>query len=279
MWFLAFTVTFTLGGVTGVMMSVPAVDFQVHNTLFLVAHFHNTIIGGVVFGFLAGISYWFPKAFGFRLNERLGKYAAYLWMIGFLVAFMPLYALGLMGAVRRIDHYTSPEWVPFFIVSFVGVLIIMAAIGTQVLQFAYSIWKRKQSLDTTGDPWDGRTLEWSTPSPAPEYNFAILPTVNRRDEWWYAKREKRALPPRSAYRDIHLPKNSGLGLIIGVLAFLFGFGIIWHMWWLVAVSFAAIVIAIISRTMNDNSEYTISADELYEDERRLHDARRQGGTA
>jgi cytochrome o ubiquinol oxidase subunit 1 len=270
-WFLAFVVTFTLGGVTGVMMAVPAVDFQVHNTLFLVAHFHNTIIGGVVFGFMAGITYWFPKIFGFTLNERLGRYAAYLWQLGFIVAFMPLYALGLMGAVRRIDHYDNPEWVPFFIVSAVGVLIIAAAIGVQLLQFAYSIYKRNENRDLTGDPWDGRTLEWSVPSPAPEYNFAIAPTVTRRDEWWYAKNELKGRPHKSEYSDIQLPKNSGAGFIIGVLSFCFGFGIIWHMWWLAGIALLAIVVMIARRTMNDDSEYTIMAAELFElDGKRFH---------
>lgn len=265
-WFLCFVLTFTIGGVTGVMMSVPAVDFQVHNTLFLVAHFHNTIIGGVVFGFMAAITYWFPKVFGFKLNERLGKYAAYLWQLGFIVAFMPLYALGLMGAVRRIDSYDSPEWVPFFIASGIGVVIIMSGIGMQLLQLAYSIWKRKQNLDTTGDPWDGRTLEWSVPSPAPEYNFAITPTVSRRDEWWYQKQEGKALrrPHRSEYVDVHLPKNSGLGVIIGVMAGAVGFALIWHIWWLAVIAFIGIIVTVIIRTLDEDSEYTIRADELFE---------------
>ena len=262
-WFLAFVVTFTIGGVTGVMMAVPAIDFQVHNTLFLVAHFHNTIIGGVVFGFMAGIAYWFPKIFGFKLNERLGRYAAYLWQIGFIVAFMPLYALGLMGAVRRIDHYDNPEWVPFFIVSGVGVLIILSAIGMQVLQLAYSIWMRKKNLDTTGDPWDGRTLEWSVPSPAPEYNFAILPTVTQRDEWWYAKNKLHGRPHKSAYKDIMLPKNSGLGFALGMLAFAFGFGVIWQVWWLVGLTFLASIVVVALRTMSDDTEYCVTADELF----------------
>ena len=262
-WFLAFVVVFTIGGVTGVMMSVPAVDFQVHNTLFLVAHFHNTIIGGVVFGFFAAITYWFPKIFGFRLNEALGKAAAYLWTLGFFVAFMPLYALGFMGAVRRIDDYSDPTWVPFFIASAVGVMIIGLGVAVQVLQFAYSIWKRKQTIDTTGDPWDGRTLEWSVPSPAPEYNFAIIPTVTRRDEWWYAKKEIRRRPHKSEYKDILVPKNSGLGAVIGGLALVFGFAIVWHIWWIAFVAFFVIIGVVAVRTMDDDSERVISADELF----------------
>ena len=274
-WFLCFAVTFTIGGVTGVMMSVPAVDFQVHNTLFLVAHFHNTIIGGVVFGFMAAITYWFPKIFGFKLDERLGRWAAYLWQLGFIVAFMPLYALGFMGAVRRIDSYDSPEWVPFFIVSGIGTLIIVSGIGMQLLQLAVSIWKRKQNLDTTGDPWDGRTLEWSVPSPAPEYNFAITPTVTQRDEWWYRKQEGKALrrPHRSEYVDIELPKNSGLGVIIGGLSLVLGFALIWHMWLVAALAFVGIIAVVIRRTVDDDTEYTITAAELF----RLDGARYKKG--
>lgn len=265
-WFLCFVITFTIGGVTGVMMAVPAIDFQVHNTLFLVAHFHNTIIGGVVFGFFAAITYWFPKIFGFKLNERLGRYAAYLWQLGFIVAFMPLYALGLMGAVRRIDSYDSPEWVPFFITSGVGVVIILAGIGMQLLQFAVSIWKRKENLDTTGDPWNGRTLEWSVPSPAPEYNFAILPSVSRRDEWWYQKQEGKALrrPHRKEYSDIILPKNNGLGVIIGGIALVLGFALIWHMWLIAVVALIGIIMVILRRVSDDDTEYTVSAAELFE---------------
>jgi cytochrome o ubiquinol oxidase subunit 1 len=262
-WFLCFVVTFTIGGVTGVMMAVPAIDFQVHNTLFLVAHFHNTIIGGVVFGFMAAITYWFPKLFGFTLNERLGKYAAYLWQLGFIVTFAPLYMLGLMGAVRRIDTYTDPSWKPFFIVSAVGVVIILTAIMVQVAQFAYSIYTRKQHRDTTGDPWDGRTLEWSVPSPAPFYNFAITPRVNRRDEWWYQKKELSGRPHRSEYQDIMLPKNTSLGVWLGVGAGLFGFGAIWHMWWLMGAALIAIVLTVIKRTLDDQTEYTVTAEELF----------------
>lgn len=262
-WFLTFVVTFTLGGVTGVMMAVPAIDFQVHNTMFLVAHFHNVIIGGVVFGFMAGLTYWWPKMFGFRLNERLGRWAAYLWQIGFILAFMPLYALGLMGAVRRIDHYDSPEWVPFFIVSAIGVVIILMGIGVQFLQFAYSIWKRDQARDVTGDPWNGRTLEWSVPSPAPEYNFAILPDAPRRDEWWYRKQTVQRRPHRSEYKDIQLPKNSASGIYIAVAAGVGAFGIIWHIWWLFAICLVVVIVAIIQRTYEEDTEFTITADELF----------------
>lgn len=262
-WFMCFVVTFTVGGVTGVMMAIPAIDFQVHNTLFLVAHFHNVIIGGVVFGFLAAITYWFPKIFGFRLNDRLGRYSAYLWLVGFILAFIPLYILGLMGAVRRIDSYSNPSWQPLFIVSAIGVVVIGMGVGMLVLQILVSVFQRKKLRDETGDPWDGRTLEWSVPSPAPHYNFAVTPVVTQRDEWWYRKKAGLKKPSRSDYRDIHLPKNSSLGVLIGLTAFVFGGALIWHIWWLALLAFVAIVVMIILRTVDDETEYIRTADELY----------------
>ncbi len=260
-WFMCFAVTFTIGGVTGVLLAVPAIDFQVHNTLFLVAHFHNVIIGGVVFGYIAAITYWFPKMFGFHLHEGLGKAAAYFWQVGFLLSFMPLYALGLMGAVRRLDNYSDPSWIPFFIVSAVGVVVVGIGIACQLLQIAYSIWKRKE-LHATSDPWDGRTLEWSVPSPAPFYNYAIIPEVSRVDEWWYQKQEGVKAPKDSDYKDIVLPKNTSFGFVIGITAFVGSGALIWHIWWLVVVSFIAIVVMIIMRTMDDFTEYTIPAAEV-----------------
>ncbi len=259
-WFMCFAVTFTLGGVTGVLMAVPAIDFQVHNTMFLVAHFHNVIIGGVLFGFLAGLTYWFPKIFGFRLHDKLGKASAYTWMIGFVLAFMPLYALGLMGAVRRINSYTDPTWQPFFIVSALGVLVIALGAVLLIAQIAYSVWKRRELRDTTGDPWDGRTLEWSVPSPAPAYNFATLPVVTRTDEWWYQKQD--GVQVIATYEAIELPKSSGLGVAIGMTAFVLGGALIWHVWWLAALSIAVIVGLIIRRTMDDFSEYILPASEV-----------------
>ncbi len=268
-WFMCFVATFTVGGVTGVMMAVPAIDFQVHNSMFLVAHFHNTIIGGVVFGYLAGITYWFPKVTGFRLHDRLGKASAYFWQVGFLLAFMPLYALGLMGAVRRIDHYEDPSWQPFFIVSAIGVVVIGVGIALFVAQLAYSIWKRKELRDKTGDPWNGRTLEWSIPSPAPHYNFAISPEVSRIDEWWYQKRDGLKTPKKTDYKDIWLPKNSGLGIAIGGAVGLLGFALIWHIWWLALAALAVTLRIFIYRGLQDDVEYKLSAEHLYEQDRKV----------
>jgi cytochrome o ubiquinol oxidase subunit 1 len=267
-WFLAFVFTFTIGGVSGVLMAVPAIDFQVHNTMFLVAHFHNVIIGGVVFGFFAGITYWFPKIFGFRLHDGLGKLSAIFWQVGFLLAFIPLYILGLMGAVRRIDSYSDPSWQPLFVTSGIGVLIIAGGVGLFVLQLAYSIWKRHEMRDETGDPWDGRTLEWSVPSPAPHYNFAILPSVSQRDEWWYRKQNGATTPKEKEYVDIWLPRNTGVGLATGVIAGGIGFGIIWHLWWLVLLLILAVISLIIRRTLNDDSEHRISGTELFHESAR-----------
>ena len=190
LWFMGFVATFTLGGVAGVILAIPAADFQLHNSLFLVAHFHTMIIGGVVFGYFAGLTYWFPKFFGFKLNERLGRYAFYSWLIGFLLAFIPLYILGLMGATRRLDDYdASLGWQPLFIVAAAGVGLIMIGIGLQILQLIISIRQRRQNIDTTGDPWNGRTLEWSSSSPPPAYNFANIPVIQERDAFWVIKKK------------------------------------------------------------------------------------------
>lgn len=261
-WFLGFVVTFTIGGVTGVLMAVPPVDFQLHNSLFLVAHFHNMVIGGVVFGYFAGLTYWFPKVFGFTLNERLGKLAVWLWIIGFLVAFVPLYILGFMGATRRLDHYeASMGWQGLFIVAGIGVLIIGAAIAVQVLQFIISIKDRKKHMDITGDPWNGRTLEWSTSSPAPFYNFAIIPTVTERDAFWVVKHDKQALP-KPQYTAFWLPKNTALGMYIAGFVFLFGFAAIWHLVWLAVASLVAAIVIFIIRSLDEEPEYLVSVAQI-----------------
>jgi len=261
LWFLGFVVTFTVGGMAGVLLSVPAADFQLHNSLFLVAHFHTMIIGGVVFGFFAAMNYWFPKIFGFTLHEGLGKCAFWAWLLGFLTAFIPLYVLGFMGATRRLDHYDpSMGWQGLFVVAGVGVLIIGLGIFFQILQLAYSIWKRKENMDTTGDPWDGRTLEWSTTSPPPEYNFAVAPVVETRDAFWETKQA--GLKAESKYEPIKLPKNSSIGLFIAAFAFMFGFGFIWHIWWMVAIGLVGVIISIIVRSSNDETEYVISVEEI-----------------
>ncbi|HET9098595.1 MAG TPA: cbb3-type cytochrome c oxidase subunit I [Candidatus Saccharimonadales bacterium] len=261
-WFLGFVFLFTMGGVAGVMMAVPAIDFQVHNSLFLVAHFHTMIVSGVLFGYFAGLTYWFPKFFGFRLNEKLGKYAAYCWIGGFVLAFGPLYILGLMGATRRLDHYSSSlGWQPLFIVAGIGAFIIFVGILLQILQVAVSVFKRSETRDITGDPWNGRTLEWSVSSPPPSYNFAVIPNVESKDAFWALKHAK-TLDHASQIEDIALPKNTPAGLYIATGAFFFGFAFIWHIWWLCGLSFIGIVLAIIIKTTGDTQEEIITASTL-----------------
>lgn len=263
LWFMGFVATFTIGGATGVLMSVPAIDFQVHNSLFLVAHFHNMIIGGVVFGFFAAFTYWFPKIFGYRLHERLGRYAFWSWLVGFLLAFLPLYALGLMGATRRLDHYDpSMGWQGLFIVAGVGVVFIGLGILFQLLQLFVSYRQRHENRDTTGDPWGGRTLEWSIPSPAPIYNFAHIPEVTTRDAFWESKQHK-STKKHLPFVPIALPKNSSIGVIVAGISFALGFGIVWHMFWLAALAVLAIIALIIKRTWSDeDDEVILSAAEV-----------------
>jgi cytochrome o ubiquinol oxidase subunit 1 len=260
---LGFVATFTVGGVAGVLLAVPPADFQLHNSLFLVAHFHTMIIGGVVFGYFAGITYWFPKIFGFKLNERLGKYAFGFWLSGFLLAFIPLYILGLMGATRRMDHYdASLGWEQLFIVAGVGVCLVAIGIGFQILQFVVSIMFRNNHRDITGDPWNGRTLEWSTSSPPPFYNFARIPDASERDAFWAMKQSKNANTKKTRYEDIVMPKNTPFGMIIAGFAFLTGFSITWHIYWLAAIAFVGIIASIIIRTSDEDTEYTITAEQV-----------------
>lgn len=262
LWFLGFVTTFTIGGVTGVLMAVPAIDFQVHNSLFLVAHFHNMIIGGVVFGFFAAFTYWFPKIFGFKLNERLGTYAFWFWLIGFILAFGPLYILGMMGATRRLDSYDpSLGWQWLFIVAGVGAVLICVGVAFQILQVGYSVWKRKENLDLTGDPWGGRTLEWATASPPAEYNFAILPEVQSRDAFWESKHSpiKKSKPK---YLDIELPANNSIGVIVGLLSVTLGFAAVWHIVWLFVLALISVVVMVINHLMKDPEHLIIKASEV-----------------
>jgi cytochrome o ubiquinol oxidase subunit 1 len=273
LWTIGFMVTFTIGGMTGVMMAVPAIDFVLHNSLFLIAHFHNTIIGGVVFGMMAGITYWFPKMFGFKLNEKLGKAAFWCWFIGFYVAFMPLYVLGFMGMTRRMQSYANTEYQPWLIVAACGAAIIAVGIALQLLMFVVSIRDWKKNRDLSGDPWNGRTLEWSTSSPAPFYNFAVLPQVTGIDQFWHDKQDGTAYaryekPTR--YTDIHMPRNTSAGVFIGAFGLVLGFAMIWHIWWLAIVGFVGMVGTFIARSFVKDTDYYVPAAEVerIENERR-----------
>src|SRR4029077_7756061 len=251
---VGFIVTFVIGGLTGVLLAVPPVDFVVHNSAFLVAHFHNVIIGGVIFGVLAGINYWFPKAFGFTLDERFGHASFWCWLIDFYLAFMPLYALGLMGMTRRLGHIPDPSWQPLLLVAEVGAIVIFFGILCQVAQLYVSIRTREQRRDRTGDPWNGRTLEWSTSSPPPAYNFAVLPQVETIDAFWEMKR-RRLTPVEPAYETIEMPRNSPTGFIIAFFAVVTGFALIWYIWWMAILGLLAAAVTVLVAGWSDDREH------------------------
>jgi len=277
LWTLGFIITFVLGGMTGVMLAVPGADFVLHNSLFLIAHFHNVIIGGVLFGCMAGLTYWFPKAFGFKLHEGLGKLSFWCWLIGFWVAFTPIYVLGFMGMTRRMQHYDNVEWQPYLVVAWVGALIIAAGIGATVLQLVYSVWKRDELKDTTGDPWGGRTLEWATASPPPFYNFAHTPVVHALDALHHMKEHGTVNQRHMRYTDIHMPRNTAVGLVMGLLSGVMGFGFIWHIWWMGVLGFAAMIVAFIVRSFDEDTDYYVQASEVERIENERHVAMAQLG--
>lgn len=270
LWVTAFFTTFAIGGMTGVMMAVPPVDFQTHNSLFLVAHFHNVIIGGVLFGAFAGIIYWFPKAFGFLLDEKWGKRAFYFWVTGFYCAFMPLYVLGLDGFVRRTNHYANTLYQPYLIFAAMGAALILIGIFCQAVQLFVSIKNRDTLHDRTGDPWNGRTLEWSVASPAPLYNFAKLPTVETLDQFWVDKEHREAEghihPKEIHYNPIHMPKNTSAGFIIAIFAGIAGFSLVWHMLIPGIIGFLGVISTVIARTFSNDVDYYIDAETVKQTE-------------
>jgi cytochrome o ubiquinol oxidase subunit I len=247
-----------------VLLAAPPADFQLHNSLFLVAHFHNVIIGGVLFGAFAGYTYWFPKAFGFRLDERLGKAAFWCWTVGFYVAFVPLYVVGLDGMTRRMQHYDRPEWYPWILVAGVGALIILLGIAFQIAQLWVSIRNRAALRDATGDPWDGRNLEWATPSPPPAFNFAVMPTVTSDEAWWDMKHPPQDQPPapEPAYEPLEVPRNSPTGFICAFFAVITGFSLIWHIWWLVILGLVGAYITFVVFAWRDVQETIIPVAEV-----------------
>lgn len=265
MWVVAFMLTFVVGGMTGVLLAVPPADFVLHNSLFLVAHFHNVIIGGVVFGLFAGMDYWFPKAFGFRLDRFWGKVTFWGWVIGYWVAWTPIYIVGLMGTTRRVRHFDDPSLQIWFVIAGIGALIILVGIVAFVIQIAVSIKNRDKLRDTTGDPWDGRTLEWSTSSPPPSYNFAFTPNIHDLDAW-YDMKDRGAERPVKGFRPIHMPRNTGAGVILSALAMVLGFAMIWYIWWLAALAAVGLFVVGIGHTFNYNRDYFIPADEVAREE-------------
>ncbi|SKC31003.1 Cytochrome bo(3) ubiquinol oxidase subunit 1 [Photobacterium piscicola] len=274
-WTIAFLITFTIGGMTGVMLAIPAANFVLHNSLFVIAHFHNVIIGGALFGYFAGLTYWFPKATGFTLDERLGKISCALWTVGFFVAFMPVYVLGFNGMTRRLNVADNPEWAPYLWVAAFGVCIVAAGIAVQFYQIFVSIRDRKQNLDLTGDPWNGRTLEWATSSPPPFYNFALLPKIHDRDEHHYAKEHGLAYQKPERYKRIHMPKNTWAGVVISMFSLMFGFAFIWHIWWMVIAGTIGMIASWIVYSFQRSKDYYVEVSEVEAIERK-HLAKARG---
>lgn len=265
LWTVGFMVTFVIGGMTGVMLAIPPADFVLHNSLFLIAHFHNVIIGGVLFGLMAGITYWFPKAFGYKLDPFWGKCSFWFWLIGFYFAFMPLYVLGFMGVTRRMSHFEDPSLQIWFEIAAFGAFLIAIGIACFLIQLVVSYRRREQLRDYTGDPWNGRTLEWSTSSPPPPYNFAFTPIIHDGDAWYQMKQRghERRL---EGYLPIHMPKNTWAGIVLSGISLVIGFALIWHMWPLAILAFVSLVVTAIVHTFNYKRDYYIPADEVAREE-------------
>ncbi|MGB3876390.1 cytochrome o ubiquinol oxidase subunit I [Shinella zoogloeoides] len=259
LWTVGFMVTFVIGGMTGVMLAIPPADFVLHNSLFLIAHFHNVIIGGVLFGLMAGVVYWFPKAFGYKLDPFWGKMSFWFWQIGFFFAFMPLYVLGLMGVTRRVSQFEDPSLQIWFVIAAFGAVLIALGIASFIVQLVVSYLRRDQLRCDSGDPWDGRTLEWSTSSPPPDYNFAFTPVVHDHDSW-YDMKNRGYVRPLEGFRPIHMPKNTGTGVILAGISTVLAFALIWYIWWLAALSLIAIIAVSIAHTFNYDRDFFIPVE-------------------
>ncbi|MBO9724116.1 MAG: cytochrome o ubiquinol oxidase subunit I [Novosphingobium sp.] len=270
LWTIGFMVTFAVGGMTGVLLAVPGADFVLHNSLFLVAHFHNVIIGGVVYGCLAGMTFWFPKVFGFRLNEFWGKVSFWCWLIGYWMAFTPMYLLGLMGMTRRLNHYDGVDWQPYLQVALLGACIVGLGILAIIIQLVVSIRDREKNRDFTGDPWNARSLEWSIASPAPFYNFAHVPQITSLEQHWEDKQLGKAWHQPEAYEDIHMPRNTAAGFLIGAFGFVMSFAVIWHIWWLAGLGLIGMIGSFIARSYDRDIDYYVPADEVARIEAERH---------
>ncbi|MEG3753944.1 cytochrome o ubiquinol oxidase subunit I [Psychromonas arctica] len=276
LWTLGFMVTFTIGGMTGVLLAIPGADYVLHNSLFLIAHFHNTIIGGAVFGYLAGFSFWFPKAMGFKLNEKWGKVSFWCWIVGFFVAFMPLYVLGFLGMTRRLNHTNTPEWNFWLYLAAVGAIIIMFGIIAQVIQLYVSFRDREALDDKTGDPWNGHTLEWASTSPPQAYNFAVIPHVDDIDAWTDMKEKGQAYVTKASYSPIHMPKNTSAGVLMGATLTIFCFAMVWHIWWLAGAGLIGAIAVFIQRCYCNDVDYYVQPDEILETEKAFNLSGREG---
>jgi len=269
-WTLGFITTFSVGGMAGVLLASPPADYVLHNSLFLIAHFHTMLITGSLFGYFAGYSYWFPKAMGFTLNEKWGKGAFWCWLIGFYLAFIPLYVLGFMGMPRRMVHYDNLAWHPYLIVAAAGLAVILIGVFCQMVQLVVSIRQRHATRDLTGDPWDGRTLEWAMSSPPAVYNFAKTPVVDDIDAFVDMKEKGTVYQKPNRYHDIHMPQNSGKGFVMGALTFLFGFAMVWYIWWLAILCGLGLLVTVIGRASDDDTDYLIPAAEVEENEKQRY---------
>jgi cytochrome o ubiquinol oxidase subunit 1 len=276
LWSLGFIFTFIFGGMTGVLLAVPPADFLVHNSMFLVAHFHNVIVGGVVFALFAGLDFWFPKAFGFRLHEGWGKAAFWFAFFGFWITFMPLYILGLQGMTRRLQHVNIEQWRPMLYVSLVGVGVLAVGVICQVVMLVVSIIKRDELRDVTGDPWDGRSLEWATPSPPPFFNFAVMPNVEGEEAYWGIKLraiESQQLTPEPEYQPIEMPVNSPVGFYTAIFATMTGFALIWQIWWLAGLGLVGAFIGFVVFAWRDVHEFHVPVEEVARVDRARRSAR------
>lgn len=263
LWTIGFLVTFSIGGMTGVLLAIPGIDFMLHNSLFLVAHFHNVIIGGVVFGIFAGINYWFPKIFGFTLNEKWGKRSFYFWIIGFFIAFMPLYYLGIIGMTRRLGHNIDNKFHLYLTIAAIGVILIGIGIICQIIQLYISFKEKNSNYDITGDPWNARTLEWSVSSPPPLYNFAFIPRVQHLDEFWRIKEKNKVETVVIKYKKIYMPKNTSLGVFISLFSLICGFSLVWHIWEITIISVIIILLLfIINSIKKDSLKYCVDIDQI-----------------
>jgi cytochrome o ubiquinol oxidase subunit 1 len=268
LWSLMFLVTFVIGGVSGIVLSIPPLDYVTHNTLFLVAHFHNMLVPGMLFGMLAGYHFWFPKAFGFRLREGWGRFTFVCWSAGFYLAFIPLYALGLLGMPRRTVEYLEPQYFPYTVVAMVGAVLILAGLVGLLVQLWVSVRGRADNRVFAGDPWDGRTLEWATSSPPPEYNFARVPEVQDKDAFAYLKERGEAYRPAPRYAAIEMPRNSAAGFVMGAAGFATAFALVWHIWWLAVVGVLTVAATVIARSFVRDTTRIITAETIREHEQK-----------
>jgi len=267
-WVVGFMITFSIGGMTSVMMAMPAADFVLHNSLFLIAHFHNVIIGGVYFGYVAGLNFWWPKVLGFKMNQSWGKRAFWCWFVGFYLAFVPLYVAGFEGMTRRMNHYDNADWHAQMLIAAVGAAVIAVGVVCQLTQIYVSIRDRNlpENRDFTGDPWNARTLEWSMSSPPPAYNFAVLPDIHGIDTFHTEKQSGRRSYEGKVLAPIHMPKNTAAGFFVGAFSFVLGFAAIWWIWWLAALALVGVFATVILRSFNNDVDYYVPVSEIERDQ-------------